>query len=96
MTIHMKNRYDIIEKHYASILILCINICIITFITYKKKSHCRHAGAKGERRYSSTHSYLSALDGVNAQRHAPADLSYPRERKPVPTGQDEGWAAELF
>jgi hypothetical protein len=32
--------------------------------------------------------------GVSAQRHAPAAL-YPRERTPIPIGQEAGWAPEL-
>jgi hypothetical protein len=31
--------------------------------------------------------------GVSGQRHAPAAL-YPRERTPVPTVQEAGWAPE--
>jgi hypothetical protein len=33
--------------------------------------------------------------GVSGQRHAPAAL-YPRERDPVPTGQEAGWATVTF
>jgi hypothetical protein len=46
-----------------------------------------------ERKYSSCSLLTSALDGVSGQRHAPAAL-YPRERTPVPIGQEAGWAPE--
>jgi hypothetical protein len=32
--------------------------------------------------------------GVSSQRHVPAAL-YPRERIPVPIGQEAGWASKL-
>jgi hypothetical protein len=32
--------------------------------------------------------------GVSGQRHAPAAL-YPRDRTPIPIGQEAGWASEL-
>jgi hypothetical protein len=45
------------------------------------KSHYRHAGANGERRYS-CYSFLTlVVVGVSGQHHAPAAL-YPRERTP--------------
>jgi hypothetical protein len=49
-----------------------------------KMSHCRHAGAKGERTeaYSSYSFLTSALHGVSGQYHAPAVL-YPQESTPV-------------
>jgi hypothetical protein len=34
----------------------------------------RHAGEKGERKYSSYSFFTSALEGVSGQRHAPAAL----------------------
>jgi hypothetical protein len=49
----------------------------------------RHAGAKGERRYSSYSFLTSALDGVSGHREAPAAL-YPREITPV-TRWIGGW-----
>jgi hypothetical protein len=57
-------------------------------------SRYRHADDKGESIYSSYSFLTSALDGVSAQRHAPAAL-YPRERTPVPFEQEVGWASEL-
>jgi hypothetical protein len=50
-----------------------------------KLSRYRHAGAKGERNYSSYSIFTSALEGVSGQRHAPAAF-YPREKTPVTTG----------
>ena len=41
-----------------------------------------HEGPGGSKRYSSTLSLTSALDGVDGQRHAPAAL--PQEGDPVP------------
>jgi len=49
-----------------------------------------HAGPEGEKRYSSTLSLTSALDGVGGQRHAPAALAPGKE--PVPILQEAGWA----
>jgi hypothetical protein len=46
-----------------------------------KLSRYHHAGAKGERSYSSYSVLTSELDGVSGQRHALAAL-YPRERCP--------------
>jgi hypothetical protein len=44
-------------------------------------SRYRHAGNKGERRYSFYSFTTSALDGVSSRRHAPASL-YPRGKDP--------------
>ena len=42
----------------------------------KGKAHPRtgHEGPEGEKRYSCTLSFTSALDGVRGQRHAPAAI----------------------
>jgi hypothetical protein len=49
---------------------------------------------QGERRYCSYSFTTSALDGVNDQRHALAEL-YPREKEPrIPLAQEAGWAPE--
>ena len=58
----------------------------------RPKVHPRtgHEGPGGEKRYSSTLSFTSALDGVGGQRHTPTTL--PRERDPVPIVQKAGWA----
>jgi hypothetical protein len=65
--------------------------------TIKKKnlSYYRHAGYKGERRYSPYSLFISALDGVSGQCHVTAALC-PRVKDPsVPIGQEAGWASEL-
>jgi hypothetical protein len=51
-----------------------------------------HEGPEGERRYSSTLSLTSALDGAGDQRHAPT--AFPRERDPVSVIWEAGWAPE--
>jgi hypothetical protein len=51
-------------------------------ISNKKVIALRHANAKGERKCSSYSFLVSALDGVNGQRHAPAAL-YPRVKDPL-------------
>jgi hypothetical protein len=62
-------------------------LCLVTsdngtFIQIKSKAvPLRHAGAKGERKYSSYSFLTSALDGESGQRHASTAL-YPRERTP--------------
>jgi hypothetical protein len=50
----------------------------------KGKVHPRtgHEGPEGEKRYSSTLSLTSALDGVGVQRHDPADLPPGKSRYP--------------
>jgi hypothetical protein len=44
--------------------------------------------------YSSCSFLTSAVDGVSGQRHSPAAF-YLRERTPVPTGMEAGWASEF-
>jgi hypothetical protein len=54
-------------------------------------SRCRHADKKGERKYRApTHFFISALDGVSGQRHAPAALN-PRWKDPPGTHWIGGW-----
>jgi hypothetical protein len=55
--------------------------------TTVKLSRYRHAGAKGERSYSSYLFFTSALDESDWS-------ALPRERAPVPIGQEAGWASE--
>jgi hypothetical protein len=55
----------------------------------------RHAGVKGEKKYSSYSFLTSKLDGVSGQRHATTAL-YSRERTPGTIGYETGWASELF
>ena len=45
-------------------------------------------GPEGEKRYSSTLSLTSAVDGVGGQRHSPAAL--PPRKDPVPILQEAG------
>jgi hypothetical protein len=49
-----------------------------------------HEGTKRERKYSFDSFLTSASDGC----HDPAVFDH-RERTPVPTGQEAGWASEL-
>jgi hypothetical protein len=49
-----------------------------------------HAGAKGERRYSSHSFSTPALDGVSGQRHALAAL-YPRFQLDTRLGEPQSW-----
>jgi hypothetical protein len=49
--------------------------------------------AQGELRYSSYSFMTSALDEVSGQRHAQPRFS-PWKGRPVPTGQEAGWALE--
>jgi hypothetical protein len=53
-------------------------------------SQCRRQGGE---EYGSYSFLTTAQDGVSGQRHALA-LLYPRERNPVPVGQEAGWASE--
>ena len=48
-----------------------------------------HEGQAGEKRYSSTRSLTSALDGVDGQRHAPAAL--PPGKTQFPLYRRLGW-----
>jgi hypothetical protein len=55
-----------------------------------KLSRYRHAGDKGERKYSSYAFLISTLDGVSGQRHAVNAIP------PVPIVQESGRALELI
>ena len=48
----------------------------------KGKHKTDHEGQEGKKRYSSTLSLTSALDGVSDQRHAPATLRLRKSRHP--------------
>ena len=57
----------------------------VSHVKGKGKGHPRtgHEGPDGEKRYSSTLSLTSALDGVGGQRHAPAALPPRKTRYPL-------------
>jgi hypothetical protein len=67
---------------------------IIPHIVKFLSSPERHEGVLEKRRYSSTHSLTSALDG-SGQINAPAVLS-PWKEPLVPTGQEAWWVPEPF
>ena len=47
-----------------------------------------------EYRYTSTVSLTSAIDGVDSQSHAPAALTPPPGKDPVPIVEEVGWTSE--
>jgi hypothetical protein len=77
VTVHLEKKMSRVELRIAN--------------TDKGRPRTGHEGAEGEWRYSSTLSLPSALDGVGGQLHASARFT-PREREPVPTVQEAGWA----
>jgi hypothetical protein len=62
-------------------------------VSESKTVPLRHAGAKGERKYSSYSFFTSALDWVGGKRH-PRPSFTPGKGSPVPIGQDAGWGPE--
>ena len=62
--------------------------------TGKVHPRTRHEGSEGEKRYSSTLSLTSALDGVGGQRYSPAALLPGKTRYPLyrRLGGPQGWA----
>ena len=56
----------------------------------KRRPRTGHEDPEGEYRYSSTLSFISALDGVGGQ--ATSRPLYLRETYPVPTVQEAEWA----
>jgi hypothetical protein len=60
-----------------------------------KLYHSRHAGTKGERRYSSYSFVFSALDRSEWSASRPSRALRP-ERTPVAIVQEAGWASELL
>jgi hypothetical protein len=54
-----------------------------------------HAGAKGERTYSSYSFLTSALDGVKWSASRPSRALPLEKGPPVPNGEEVGWASEL-
>jgi hypothetical protein len=58
------------------------NFCVIFYSTCKRKVHPRtgREGPDGEEKYSYTLSLISALDGVDGQRHTPSAV--PSEKGP--------------
>jgi hypothetical protein len=69
------------NNNFWSTLIKVLDENILIKVFLKSCPTTRHAGAWGERRYSSYSFLTSALDGVSGQRHAPAAF-YPGERTP--------------
>ena len=61
------------------------NLIIYIYIYIYCKVHPRtgHEGLEGEKKYSSTLSLTSVLDGVGDQRHAPAALPPGKTRYPL-------------
>jgi len=59
-----------------------------------KLSCYRHAGAKGERMYTSYSFFISALDGGEWSASRSGSTSTGK-RPPVPIVQEAGWASEL-
>jgi hypothetical protein len=57
-------------------------------------SCAHHAGAKGERRYSSYSFFTSAVDGAEQLASRPG-RALPWEGLLVSTGKEDGWASEL-
>jgi hypothetical protein len=55
----------------------------------------RHEGGLGERRYNSTHSLTSALDGVEWSTLRPGRFT-PGKEPLVPIGKEAGWVPEPF
>jgi hypothetical protein len=54
----------------------------------------RHAGAKGEKQYTSYSLLTSALDGSERSASHPSRALPPEKGPPVPIVQEAGWAPE--
>jgi hypothetical protein len=70
------------------------NVTIIHTVKVKLPHH-RHAGDKGERRYSSYSFLTSALDGSEWSASQPGCSLPPGKGPLVPTVQEAGWASEV-